>query len=304
MSARGQKVLPLQLVINDSSSFLGTGMTLKFELEEDEKKAFFYGKKIGDVIDGSLIGFAGYTFKITGGSDIAGFPHIKGIPGPGLKQIMRSGPPGYRPRKYKIEKKGGGYKIINLKNVRKKKTVRGEELSEWTRQVNLAILERSGADIKEMSENELANDKILKGIAEKLGKIILKWGFEGITFIGEGESTPLIEKFKELGLDDSAIGKIYFKVGVAVLKNFEKEELKKLLEPLKKLSRKKPPKLGRYIAAVIYTAYEELKEKENANPDELGEKLANEIVTAMRKSLEGNLEKPKKVPFKIKEGGE
>jgi len=68
------------------------------------------GLEIGDVFDGSLVGFDGVKLKIRGGSDATGFPMHPGIPGSGKKRALLSGPPGFRPRE---------------KGERRRKTVRG-----------------------------------------------------------------------------------------------------------------------------------------------------------------------------------
>ena len=68
------------------------------------------GLEIGDVFDGSLIGYEGLKFKIRGGSDATGFPMHPGVPGSGKKRVLLSGPPGFHPRE---------------KGERRRKTVRG-----------------------------------------------------------------------------------------------------------------------------------------------------------------------------------
>ena len=80
------------------------------------------GLKIRDDVDGSLIGKPGEKFKITGGSDISGFPMIFGIRG-GVKRKMHLDH-GKGQRKYPK-----GYRV--------RKIVRGESISEDTAQVNL-----------------------------------------------------------------------------------------------------------------------------------------------------------------------
>jgi len=56
------------------------------------------GLEIGDVFDGSIIGYEGLKFKIRGGSDATGIPMHPGVPGAGKKAILLSGPPGFHPR--------------------------------------------------------------------------------------------------------------------------------------------------------------------------------------------------------------
>ncbi len=300
MSSR--KVTPLQLVINDCSSFLGTGISVKFEIEKEDIKAYFYGKKIGDIIEGDSIGFPGYKFQIRGGSDIAGFPHLKGIPGPSLKQVLKSGPPGYRPKKYKVQKKTGGYKIINLKGVKRKKTVRGEGLSEWTRQVNMVILERGGRPVHELNEKEMLNDRILDQLCYRIGKTILKWGFEGVILKSGDSETTLGKALEEYGVkqDSDLFIKLAKKIGVNLIR-LGKENLKKIFEPLRKVSKRKPHPLGRYIAWVVYDFYTKLKENKISlsNEDNVINNLVSEIMKGINDWLNGNMKKPPKFSFKI-----
>ena len=56
------------------------------------------GLEIGDVFDGSLIGWRGLKFKIRGGTDATGIPMHPGVPGSGRVKILLSGPPGFHPR--------------------------------------------------------------------------------------------------------------------------------------------------------------------------------------------------------------
>lgn len=86
-----------------------------------------YGYKIGDVIEGGLVGLAGYNLLITGGSDYAGAPMLPTLPGPGKRYILLSGPPGFRPKE---------------KGLRRRKFVRGNTIGEATVQVNTLILRR------------------------------------------------------------------------------------------------------------------------------------------------------------------
>src|SRR4029077_18234138 len=47
----------------------------------DPQSAGFLGKRIGETVGGELIGLAGYTLKISGGSDRSGFALRPEIPG-------------------------------------------------------------------------------------------------------------------------------------------------------------------------------------------------------------------------------
>jgi len=89
------------------------------------------GLKIGDEIDGSIVGLDYVKLKITGGSDATGIPMHPGVPGPVKKRVLLSGPPGFHPRE---------------KGERRRKLVRGNVISDGTVkrdkmvQINVAIV--------------------------------------------------------------------------------------------------------------------------------------------------------------------
>ena len=101
-----------------------SGKTVKIELPK-EKEAAIIGKKIGDEIDGAMLGFAGYVFKLTGGSDSSGFPMRKGVHGTRKVSLLLSGGVGYNPKR---------------KGEKQRKTVRGETYSEDIVQVNMVVV--------------------------------------------------------------------------------------------------------------------------------------------------------------------
>lgn len=92
-----------------------------------EKSQKLYGLKIGDEIEGGIVGLPGVVLRITGGSDYSGAPMIPTLPGPGKRYLLLSGPPGYRPKE---------------DGVRRRKLVRGNTISEATVQVNTVIIRR------------------------------------------------------------------------------------------------------------------------------------------------------------------
>ena len=106
---------------------LGTteGKTYRIELDEEKAKVF-YGLRIGDIIDGDVIGLKGYKIKLTGGSDKAGFPMRKDISGTRLVQVLLSKGPGVRKLK---------------KGQRLRKTVRGNTYGEHIEQINAVVVE-------------------------------------------------------------------------------------------------------------------------------------------------------------------
>ena len=96
------------------------------------------GKKIGDKIDGSLIGLAGFTLQITGGSDKDGFPMRSDLDGVVRKKALLtkgvgfSGTKKIRKDKYKVE------------GMRKRKYIRGNTISDSIIQINFKIIEGEG----------------------------------------------------------------------------------------------------------------------------------------------------------------
>ncbi|MGQ4890928.1 MAG: S6e family ribosomal protein [Candidatus Njordarchaeia archaeon] len=287
------KEVPIQIVINDKE----TGVTTKFEFEDLELRKVFHGKKIGETIDGELIGLPGYVFQIRGASDIAGFPHLKGIPGVALKKILKSGPPGYRPRKIKKEKKTGGYRIINLKNVKKKKSVRGEELSEWTRQVNMVIVERKGKKIEELDENAIVNDKLLVEIAEKVGKVTLRPCFN---LVKVGSDKTLGEYLADSGVDEGTFKNLYRKVGITVLKLGDRK--KEILKQTRYASRKHIDILSSHIIALAIDYFNKFKKGEvDFNSEEFLSEFSDKIKDIMEKYLNGELKERAKIKLTLEE---
>jgi len=99
------------------------------------KTAKFVGKAIGAEVDGESAGLAGYTLVITGGSDKDGVPMRKDLPGQGRRRILVSGGIGYHPK---------------AEGMRKRKTLRGNELSGDLIQVNAAVKEYGPKPIEEI----------------------------------------------------------------------------------------------------------------------------------------------------------
>ncbi|MEE9377662.1 MAG: eS6 family ribosomal protein [Candidatus Lokiarchaeia archaeon] len=119
--------------LNISGGNEGPGKGLSKLIEIDEKKFRFEGMKIGEIIKGGLIGFANYEFIITGGSDFSGFPMRKGVHGPVKKKIL-------------VSKKGIGYKP-QRKGDKRRKTVRGDEITYDMTLINLKIVKYGEAEI-------------------------------------------------------------------------------------------------------------------------------------------------------------
>jgi small subunit ribosomal protein S6e len=107
-----------------------------FQLEIDQSKAIgLIGKKVKDEFSGDTIGLQGYTLQITGGTDKDGFPMNPSVKGPGRKRVLLSSPPGFHPK---------------LKGQRKRKTVRGDTISEDIVQVNCKVVKKGEKPLEEL----------------------------------------------------------------------------------------------------------------------------------------------------------
>ena len=93
------------------------------------------GLKIGEEIDASLVGLSGYKLKITGGSDKNGFPMKKDVDGPRRIRSLLSGGLGFKP-------KSDGQ--------RRRKTVRGNTISDDIVQINAIVTEKGSKSIDEL----------------------------------------------------------------------------------------------------------------------------------------------------------
>ncbi len=103
------------------------GKSKQIEIPEDRQNSLF-GKKIGDTLDGSVLGFQGVKIKITGGSDKDGFPMRPDFPGMRRKRVLLTGGVGFKPKR---------------EGLRKKKNIRGNTISNDISQVNFVVVEGS-----------------------------------------------------------------------------------------------------------------------------------------------------------------
>lgn len=119
-----------------------SGKTLKKVFNEEEAKHFI-GKKIGSLIKGELIGFPGYEFEITGGSDYCGFPMRKDVLGIARKRILTT--------------KGFGNKKPKRKGLRYRRTVAGNTVFSKTSQLNLKVVKAGPVPLFEDKKNAPEN---------------------------------------------------------------------------------------------------------------------------------------------------
>jgi small subunit ribosomal protein S6e len=108
----------MRVVISEPS-----GKSYQVELAKD-KESSLVGKKIGDELDGNLVGAAGYTLELTGGSDNSGFPMRVEVHGAAKKLILTSD--------------GVGFKAKD-KGARRRRYMRGNTYSTEIVQVNAKV---------------------------------------------------------------------------------------------------------------------------------------------------------------------
>ena len=104
----------------------------------------FLGKKIGDAVDGMFIGegdqsLSGYKLEITGGSDVTGRPMRPDLDGAGVKSVLVSPGVGYKGKRY-VKKNAQVYRY-KYDGIRRRRNLRGNVISQDTRQINLKVVE-------------------------------------------------------------------------------------------------------------------------------------------------------------------
>jgi small subunit ribosomal protein S6e len=110
----------------------------QMEVPAAESKQFL-GLKIGEEFDASNIGLNGYTLKITGGSDKNGFPMKKDVEGPRRIRSLLSGGTGFKPKR---------------DGQRRRKTVRGNTISDDIVQISAVVAEKGKKSIDELLKTE------------------------------------------------------------------------------------------------------------------------------------------------------
>ena len=105
-----------------------------YQKEIEQAASSLLGKKIKDKVSGNPFGLTGYELEITGGSDKEGFPMRADVHGVARKRVLLSFGPGFHPQR---------------KGQRKKKSVRGNTISEGIVQVNTKVVKHGPKTIEE-----------------------------------------------------------------------------------------------------------------------------------------------------------
>jgi small subunit ribosomal protein S6e len=96
------------------------------ELEE-ARAAPFIGKRIGESVDGAIVDLPAHKLRITGGSDRDGVPMRPNVHGGVRRNVVLSGGVGFNPHR---------------KGERRRKTVRGNIITDEIVQINTKITEK------------------------------------------------------------------------------------------------------------------------------------------------------------------
>jgi small subunit ribosomal protein S6e len=128
-----------KIIISDPE----TGTSKVIELEETRAVPLI-GRKIGEVIEGSVVDLQGHKVQIIGGSDKDGFPMRGNVHGGVRRRVILSGGVGFNPQD---------------EGERRRKTVRGNVITDEIVQVNMKIVEKpkqpkEGKKTKEKREKE------------------------------------------------------------------------------------------------------------------------------------------------------
>jgi small subunit ribosomal protein S6e len=115
------------------------GKSKVVELEESRATPLI-GRRIGEIIDGSVVDLPGQKVQITGGSDKDGFPMRPSVHGGVRRRIILSGGTGFNPQH---------------EGLRKRKTIRGNVVTDEIVQINLKIVEKT----KKPKEAKKTKDK-------------------------------------------------------------------------------------------------------------------------------------------------
>ena len=122
--------MAFKIVVSDKSE--------TYQVESDDAKQIV-NLSIGDEFDGNVIGLEGYTLKITGGSDKNGFPMRSDISGPRRVKSLLTGGIGYNPK---------------VDGVKRRKTLRGNTISEDIVQVNTIVTKAGSQTLKDILNPE------------------------------------------------------------------------------------------------------------------------------------------------------
>jgi len=114
------------------------GRSYQLELEQS-KMGDLLGRRLGEEVDGGLVGLPGYRLRLTGGTDKQGFPMRRGIHKAGRAAPL-------------LARGAGSGRGGNC--VRRRKTVVGEILSEEIEQINMVVVQEGKTPLENILKKE------------------------------------------------------------------------------------------------------------------------------------------------------
>jgi small subunit ribosomal protein S6e len=119
-----------------------TGKSQVVELE-GSRAVPLISRRLGETIDGSVIGQGGHKLRITGGCDKDGFPMRPDIHGGVRTNTILSGGVGFHPKR---------------EGERRRKTIRGNVITEEIAQINMTIMEKPQKKTEKAEKTETAKE--------------------------------------------------------------------------------------------------------------------------------------------------
>ena len=142
-------------VVNDTDPANG-GKSHNMAISGNNQSQFL-GKKIGDVVDGIFVGegdniLSGYKLQITGGSDKTGTPMRADLDGGVRKSVLVTESVGFKGHKLVQKTKRGEKKTFRYKpdGMRKRRNFRGNTITQFTRQINLKVIEAGNKSLSDI----------------------------------------------------------------------------------------------------------------------------------------------------------
>jgi len=123
-----------------------TGTSKIVEVEETRAVPLI-GRKMGEAMDGSIVDLPGHKVQITGGSDKDGFPMRPNVHGGVRRKVVLSGGVGFNPQD---------------DGMRRRKTVRGNIITDEIVQINMKIVEKPKAPKEGKKAKEKKEETIKK----------------------------------------------------------------------------------------------------------------------------------------------
>jgi small subunit ribosomal protein S6e len=111
-----------KVIVSDPEA--GTSKVVEIE---ESRAAPFIGRKIGEVVEGAVVDLPAHKLQIMGGSDRDGVPMRPNVHGGVRRNVVLSGGVGFNPQN---------------KGQRRRKTVRGDVITDEIVQINTKIIEK------------------------------------------------------------------------------------------------------------------------------------------------------------------